>query len=178
MLSNQWLAILVLGPIILAVLCGYCWWQRLAFTRFLISIGIVCAAVVTGGLWVWRDTRGSTFDAVVGDTVFVTLTFAPPLLSAICIYYSWPRIARPAHYFFISVISLWAIGIAIVVFVVLTSIGIWHFPGNGAVPDSVLYTRLFAALVAFLAIVVMFLLLLLRLMQPRSSLGDHSGSPL
>jgi hypothetical protein len=159
-LSNYCLVTILLGLMILAVACAYSWWRCLLHTKLLISIAVVWSAIVTGTLFVWHETRGFTWYAVVDSAWEITVIFAPPILSGVSIYYSWPRIAKPVHYFFLSVISLWAVGFSIFFAVLLIGIGWWQFPGFSAVADPELHVRMTAALVAFLAISVAILGLL------------------
>jgi hypothetical protein len=158
-------ATLLLGPAFLAVVCAYRWWRRLSHTKLLVSIDVIWAAVAVGALWVLHDARGAKMDTVVGDSWTLVLIFAPPFLSAVSIYFWWPRIARPVHYFFITVICLWVLGLAI--FFSVLAIGLM------AVPDDVLNMRLWAALLAFLAITVAFLVLARHVLRR----PDRPGNP-
>ena len=147
----------LMGPLILAVVCAYCSWRGKRYTKLLICVEVVFLVVVAA-LWVRHDSRGYTPDAALGDTLFLTLALAPPLLSGLCIYYWGRRIAVPVSFFVIGVISSWVLAYFIGVRAVLA----W------TLDEALLYK----VLGAFLTVVVVILLLLLLLLRVRPPSED------
>jgi hypothetical protein len=146
-------AVWLMGPLILAAVCVYCSWRGKRYTKLLICVEVVFLVVVAAALWVRHDSRDYTPDAALGDTLFLTLALAPPVLSGLCIYYWGQRIAVPVSFSVVGVISSWIIGFFICVPVVWT------------LDEAHVYTALGAFLTAVVAILLL-LLLLFRVRPP------------
>jgi hypothetical protein len=151
-------AIWLMGPLTLAAVCAYCSWRGKRYTKLLICVEVVFLVAVAAALWVRHDSRDYTPDAALGDTLFLTLALAPPVLSGLCIYYWGRRIAVPVSFFVIGVTPSWIIGFFIFVRVVVM----------GTLDEAHVYK----ALGVFLTVLVAILLLLLLLFRVRPPSKD------